>query len=327
MLRPPERINLAGIDTGRDHLSPSSIDTQLACLQRFKLHYVDRLEPNVKAVPLRMGGAFAYALNRGDPGTGFDRLMTEHAEMVDEYAGNPWVVVPSVQDAEIEATTVLAAADLYLRTYGQHRETREVTFRQRLRNPATGRYSQTFDVLCRVDALSDDSQTIIEDKLVGQIPRRDADQLVKLDRQVSINSYLTWRCTGINPSVKYRHTLKPGIRRRKDEDHDDFLQRIVQEYQDRPDHYTLESDATRTPDDFERLEQELWDWARQRREASNVGIWPRNTKSCDSYGGCRMLPICAREPGAEQGFHVRPEFVDESESKGVADAVTNRTAD
>lgn len=306
VLRPPEAINLAGQETGRDHLSNSSLNTFLACQQRFAFHYEQRLDPAVTAEPLAMGRAFALVLEHGDPEVGYRHLIEQATEQADKAAGNPWVVLPDTEQVEIQATIVREASRAYLDRYGRH-EAREVELRCRIRNPkAGGRYSLTHDLLCRVDAVSDDGLDLFEDKLSGQIKKHELAARLKLDRQVSIECYALWRCTGIAPErVHYRITRKPQIRRRQNETHEGYLDRIAEDYATRPDFYLHEEPVTRTEDDFLRLEQELWRWAEQIRESRADGTWPRNTAACEDFNGCRYVALCADEPGAEHQFRER----------------------
>jgi hypothetical protein len=305
-LREPERVNLHGIETGRDHLSHTALTTFLTCQQRWYWDKERRLDTQVTAEPLALGRAFADALEKGDPDLGMRNLLEAAAAERERAAGNPWLVAPSEQEAEVAATIVWAASRAYLARYG-HTERREVEMRARIRNPtAGGRYSLTHDVVGRVDGLDLDTATLIEDKLTGQVQRGSLAARLRLDRQVSIGCYLVWRTTGVEiRDVKYRVTLKPGIRLRQNETHRDFLQRIADDYKGRPDHYLIEEPVTRTRDDYLRLEQELWRWAETVREARRSGVWPRNTGACHEYGGCRYLPLCADEPGAEHQFCVR----------------------
>jgi hypothetical protein len=309
-LRPPECVNLADQDDGqlgRGHLSNSALNTYLACEQRFDFHYEQRLEPTVQPKPLAMGRAFAHALELGEPEAGETMLLEQAIEQAEEATGNPWLVVPDPEDVQIQSVIVREAARCYLNRYGRHDQTREVELRARVRNPkAGGRYSLSHDLLGRVDAVSEDWRTLFEDKLVGQIPRQSLAARLRLDRQVSIECYLIWRCTGVMvEDVKYRLTLKPAIRRRQGESHDGYLDRIAAEYRDRPDHYLHEEPASRTHDDFLRLEQELWRWAERVRESRRDGTWPRNTAACHDFGGCRFVALCSGEPGAEHQFRVR----------------------
>ena len=128
-LRPPEKINLAAQDTGRDHLSHSAIGTFLSCQQKHHWQYGERLEPAVTAAPLAVGRAFAHALEHGDPDTG-ERILREDAAIEAERAdGNPWITAPDEETVDIQATIVREAARCYLNRYGQHEQTREVELR------------------------------------------------------------------------------------------------------------------------------------------------------------------------------------------------------
>lgn len=314
-LRHPEATNLAQdgdsrLDDqrlGRGHLSHSALTTFLRCQQQFELHYERRLEPVVTARPLALGRAFATALEHTDPQAGETLLRADAAQEAKRAGNNPWITLPPQEEIDVQATIVGAAAKAYLHAYGHRDQTREVELRARIRNPRVGgRYSLTHDLVGRVDALSDDGATIYEDKLVGQVDQRSLAQRVRLDRQVLIGAYLTWRCTGVAPEqVRYRVTRKPQIRMRKDETHTLFLARIKADYEDRPEHYLFEEVARPTVEDFLRLEQEMWEWTEQVRQARRSGVWPRNTGECYAYGGCRFLSICSGEPGAEHQYRER----------------------
>lgn len=302
-LRDPELVNLAGHETGRGHLSPSSITTLLTCQQKWMWDKERRLEPAVTAAPLQLGRAFAHALEAGDPTQGRIHVLEQAKQQRELAATSPWIAAPDEEQKEIDAQIVECAARAYLDRYG-HSERRELELKARIRNPAVGgRYSLTHDVMCRVDAVDLESGVLIEDKLTGSVQRGTLAQRLRLDRQVSINAYLVWRCFGVQiEKVLYRVTLKPAIRRRKDESHHEYLDRIRADYYERPEHYLIEEPAYRTRDDFLRLEQELWRWAEALREARRSGVYPRNTSACVEYGGCRFLPLCADEPGAATQF-------------------------
>jgi hypothetical protein len=332
-LRTPDLANLAGHDTGRDHVSHSALGTFLACQQRYGWSYSERLEPAVTATPLEMGRGFAHALEVGDPDTGEALILEDAMRLAEEANGNPWIVTPNLDDVKVTATIVREASRAYLQRYGTHGSTREVEMRVRIRNPHIGgRYSLTHDLLGRVDALADDGSEIIEDKLLGQVPAPGVlTQRLRLDRQVTIGAYLHWRVTGqLVKRVRYRITRKPSIRQRQNETLDAYLDRIAADYADRPDFYLLEETVEREADDFLRLEQELWTWVEQIREAKRTSVWPRNTAACYDHGGCAFLALCSREPGAIHQFREREqrpagapaatEFVEREQPKEAAAA-------
>lgn len=327
ILRDPELINLHGDPAAeqRDHISHSSLNTFLACEERYRWHYVERLEPTVTKSPLAMGRAFAHALELSDPEAGFAYLVDAAEDERAAAGGNPWIVLPSEKEVLTAATVVLAASGAYLGKYGAHQATREVTMRARIRNPAEGgRVSQSHDLLARVDALDLEAAELIEDKLTSRIDPKIAQRL-RLDRQVSIGCYLTWRTTGVEiENVRYRITKKPGIKQTQKETHDEYLKRIVADYQERPDFYLFEEVVHRDRDDYLRLEAELWRWAESLRQAAASGVYPRNTASCLEWAGCSFLPLCAREPGASHQFRVReqrdsaPDATEVESSEGKA---------
>lgn len=303
-LRPPDLVNLANEETGRDHLSHTSLGTLLGCQERFNLHYERRLRPAVTAEPLSLGAAFALALEHGDPEAAWLLVHAQWERDTEANEGNPWVSLPSRQEVEVGAQIAREAARCYLKRYGTHSETRELQMRVRIRNPETGgRVSATHDLLGRADAVDLENAVLIEDKLASSMMRSNLHQRVRLDRQVSIGCYLVWRTTGILiRDVKYRVTLKPGIKQRQNETHDEFLDRLAEDYAGRPEHYLVEESASRDESDFLRLERELWRWAETVREARKDGTWPRNSAACLEYGGCRYLALCAGEPGADNQF-------------------------
>lgn len=303
VLRPPDLVNLHGVETGRDHLSHSSIGSWNACREKYRWSRVERLVPSITRASLSTGRAFADALEHNSPDAGETALRARAAEEAALADGNPWLLAPAVEDIDIQATIAREAARAYLLAYGAHQETREVELRVRIRNPNTGYPSLTHDLVGRVDAVTNDWSRLIEDKLVGKVDHGTVQSRLWLDRQVTIGCYLIWRATGIQVAeINYRHTLKPSIRRRQNESHEEYLQRVADDYVKRPEFYLHEETLTRTPEDFLRLEVELWDWVEQVRTAKRQGVFTRNTGHCRDFGGCEYLALCAREPGAKHQF-------------------------
>jgi hypothetical protein len=296
MIEPPECINLhPDAQRWENVLSPTSLDQLLGCEEKFRLSRVERLEPTVKAVPLEMGAAFAEATEYSSPDRGWSKYMEAWSSASAEHGASPWVVVPSRDQAEVNATIISAAAKAYLARYGQT-DLREQTFRVPIRGGG-------HDLLCRVDGVDDDGRTLVEDKFVSRIDRPNMERRLRLDRQVSIEFYAHWRATGILAErMRYRMTLKCGLRRGKRESHDEFLDRIAQDYEERPDHYLAEFSAERTLANFVRLEGELAAWSMRLVFLKASNTWTRNTARCSDFSGCEFLPLCSDEPGARHQY-------------------------
>ena len=176
-------------------------------------------------------------------------------------------------------------------------ERREVPFRVRLRNPATGHYSNTYDleghadgvvaVGGQVDQIS--NLGLIENKLVGQITPLKVRHL-PLDQQVALMRYGLWRATGRPVTqVSYRWVKKPGIRQKQGESIDQYLERLAADYHERPDFYSHAEDYFATTDDLLRIESEPGDRDGHPRSGSREHLRAQH----EPLHGLRRLPLYA----------------------------------
>jgi hypothetical protein len=307
-LRPSDVENLAGQDTGRDHLSHSALNTLLACRRRYFYDKVERLELIQGPRALGMGKAFQKAIEHQDPQAGVTALRDQAPAFLD-------------QDAEdklrIEEATVRAAAALYLSQWpGAPAEQREVEYLVRLRNPWTGHYSRTFDLLGYADGVIDCGGylELIENKFVGQIDALTIKKL-NLDRQLALECYGLWRATG-KPvrQVRYRFTRKPSIKPRKAtskkpaESVGEFVERLEADYQDpeRREFYSREEQLFRSDQDLLETEKNLWTWSDVLRQARRRGHFDQDTSRCSDWGGCPYIPLCVGDPDAPSLYQERP---------------------
>lgn len=286
-----DATNLAGEDTGREHLSASQISTLLACPQKYGFSYDEKLEPIAFRPALSLGRAFQKAIEMDDPEAGVRALWTERT----------YTSQAEIDQIEKDATIVATAASLYLSRYPvTENSTKEYEYRVRLRNPWTGAYSRSFDLLGFADELAeeDGDLVLIENKFVGQIGELSIRKL-PLDRQISLAAYGIWRATGRPVAkVRYRFTRKPSIRQKKGESVGEFCMRVERDYNERPDFYTEEQVIYRDQAQLLRTEAELWEWAEQVRAARKRSLFTRNTSACHDFGGCEFLPLCLGDPDA-----------------------------
>lgn len=298
-LLPPEGVNLAGKtdgELGRHHLSHTEVSRALACPQLWGYEHQLRIEPIVKPPARVLGKAFQAAIEHSDPKVGMDMIVQGTLPETQEQADR----------VRVDATIVAAAAEAYLERWGTPESSiREFEYRVRLRNPWTGRYSRTYDLLGYADELelTDQGPVLVENKLVGQITPTDVRRL-PLDRQISLACYGVWRATGQTVrQVRYRWTRKPSIRQRKGESVTEFCERLIADYRERRDEfYTREELLYRSDEDLVRIEAELWEWAEDLRRHSRRRIFPRNTSHCHEYGGCPFLPLCVGDADAPHLF-------------------------
>lgn len=302
-LIPSDAENLAGQsdkDTGREHLSHSAVSTLLACPQKYGFSYENKLEPMARRPALSMGKAFQESIEYGDPEIGYNAIMDDERFITDQEGENKRM---------IEATTVRAGSRLYLASYpAQTQSQKEYEYRVKLRNPYTGSYSRTFDLLGYADELAEEGGNLVvtENKFVGQIGALQIRKL-PLDRQVALECYGIWRATGREvKKVRYRWTRKPSIKPRKGEAIGDFCQRLELDYHSRPDFYLHEEVIFRSTADLVRVEAELWEWANLVRESRKRSLWSRNTGCCGDFGGCQFIPICLGDEDAAALYQRKP---------------------
>jgi hypothetical protein len=327
-LRPSDAENLAGQETGRSHLSHSRLNLFLACHEKYRLHYEEKLEPVGGIEALSMGSAFQKAIEHQEPNIA---ALALDGWTIDS-AGNALPPEDELhfhtQEAEdkhrVNQAIVRAAAALYLRKWpAPQGERREFEFLVRLRNPWTGHYSRTFDLLGYADGLIDptvrtfgslgsyDSRKpleLTENKLVGQVSKVMVERL-PLDRQLQLLRYGVWRATGRPVNVvHFRWIKKPSIKQRQKETVDEFVDRIAADYEEREDFYAYEPPPSYiTAADLLRIECELWTWAEQLRQLRRQRIYDRNTSVCSDYGGCAYIPVCSGDPDALSLYQRRAE--------------------
>jgi hypothetical protein len=311
-LRESDGENLAGQDTGRDRLSHTKLSTLNNCRRKYEFEYVERLELIERPKALDMGRAFQKGIELNDPVAGAralrDATSIRTQAMEDELRK--------------DETAVEAAARLYLdRWPAPEAERREFQYRVRLRNPWTGRYSNTFDLEGYADGVEDKGShlALTENKFVGQIDAAKIKRLM-LDRQVTLACYGLWRATG-KPvrEVHYRHIRKPTIRQKQGETVEQFCERLTADYADpaRRDFYTHPESLFRSDEDYLRIEAELWEWADDLRRAHRRRLYPRNTSHCHDYGGCAFIPICVGDPDARALYQTKPPRDEEEEARAA----------
>jgi hypothetical protein len=292
-----DAVNLAGQDTGRQHLSHTALSILLSCQRKYELHYLKRLSLVSRPRPFSMGSAFQKAVELGDPDKAAEEILKGATILSQEDQDR----------AELDQTITRAASGLYLNLWGASTGTREFEYRVRLRNPWTGRYSRTFDLLGYADELDedDDGLVLVENKLVGSITDVNVKRL-PLDRQVALACYGVWRATGREVvKVRYRFVRKPSIKQRQTETPAQFRERLTADYEARPDFYSHEETLYRSTEDLVRIEGELWTWADQLRRAEHARLFPRNSSVCHEYGGCQFLSLCSGDSEAIGLYRVR----------------------
>lgn len=279
-------------------VSPTSISALQKCQRFWKLRYVDRFEPVVKAQPLLLGAAFAAALEANDQRAGVAYLDEQRQQQQARRDRDAWAPEPMSVDAHrVSCATVEAAAIAYFLSFDGSAERREVTLHWYLDDCGAS-------VTCRIDAIDAVDGSIIEDKFVS---RFSPDGYAGIMRQLDIEAYMLDAVEGTTDprKIKLREIKKPTIRQRRDESVDEFCGRIRSQYLERPAGHVKEAVTTRGDHSRKETETALRLCAEQMKRIVSTEESVKNTDACLRFGKCEFFPLCTGEPGADAQFQVR----------------------
>ncbi len=173
---------------------------------------------------------------------------------------------------------------------------REPEWLQPIVNPDTGRTSKKFWTAGKADGLIlEGGNCIIEEKTTAQINDADIGKL-DLDMQVLNEVSNLQRSRGVTiPRVLYRFIRKPSIQQTQKESVVEFCDRLMADYQNRPEFYFREVEILVDQARVRAWERDLWRIANIINYCIKHDIWYRNTSRCAEWGGCSFLPLCRGE--------------------------------
>lgn len=243
-----------------------------------------RLEPKQKSKALRKGSLFSDFLEKWDVNAiTFEDYLDDNR---DGYHANLY--------HEFEIVKFLASE--YMKRVPRHERELEIS--------AIDLYGAKFSGF--IDGRIN-SRTLVENKLKGQWTAADEQSLL-LDDQIT--GYIATYSQQFDVPVEeieyeYHVTRKPGLRIKKTETDEQFLERCKADILDRPDHYFIFVDTAYTKRTAEQIE-EWWDdtasAAVDMRECRSSETWRKNTGSCKQFGSlCDFFAICSASSDEVQG--------------------------
>jgi hypothetical protein len=308
-------------ETGEKNvLTYSALNTFRNCPRKYKHRYIDNLRPRAKVESLSFGSVIHSAIeiwyrsvndaNRRWKALDFiDRSFPERA--TDENQMASWHLARAMFTGyasryPTEDFTIIEV---------------EKTFTGQIRNPDTGRCSQTFVMAGKADAIvkRSDGMYLLEHKTAASI---DGNYLDKLwtDTQIALYSFylreLGYPIVGIIYNVLLKSRLKqsPGeteqeyearhaelaaknksgkstAKRQMPETNEEFQGRLAAWYS-KPDAFHREF-IYLSEERLAMLQDEVWEITQQYLDARRRGKWLLNTSSCFSYQRpCEYLSYC-----------------------------------
>ncbi|WDI40488.1 RecB family exonuclease [Bremerella sp. P1] len=301
-------------------LTYSALNTFRNCPRKYKHRYVDHLRPRERPEALSFGSVIHGAIELWYQLPADDGRLWSVLDYIDQQFPE------RVGDEQQIAAWHLARAMItgYASRYpSEDFDVVEVekTFTGEIRNPDTGRPSQTFVIAGKADAIvqQPDGMYLLEHKTASTI---DANYLDKLwtDTQIALYSHylrqLGYPIVGViyNVLLKCRLKQKAGetqeeyearraelaaknksgrstAKRQMPESDEEYQARLAEWYA-RPEVFHREH-IYLSEDRLAMLQEEVWEITQQYLDARRRGKWLLNTSSCFSYQRpCEYLPYC-----------------------------------
>jgi RecB family exonuclease len=301
-------------------LTYSALNTFRNCPRKYKNRYLDNLRPRERAEALSFGSVIHTAIELWYRSPDTQSRLPDVLAYIDDAFEN------RVVDSNLMVQWHLATA--MIRGYAERYATEEFEvvevekeFVGEIRNPDTGRQSQTFRIAGKVDGIvrCHDGLYLLEHKTASTV---DASYLDKLwtDTQIALYCYylreLGYPIVGVIYNVLLKSRLKQGkgetqeeyevrhaelaaknksgkstAKRQMPETDDEFQARITEWYS-RPEAFHREF-IYLSEDRLAMLQDEVWEITQQYLDARRRGKWLLNTSNCFSYQRpCEYLAYC-----------------------------------
>jgi RecB family exonuclease len=301
-------------------LTYSALNTFRNCPRKYKNRYLDNLRPRERAEALSFGSVIHTAIELWYRSSNTESRLRDVLAYIDDAFEN------RVVDSNLMIQWHLATA--MIRGYAVRYATEEFEvvevekeFVGEIRNPDTGRQSQTFRIAGKVDGIvrCHDGLYLLEHKTASTV---DASYLDKLwtDTQIALYCFylreLGYPIVGVIYNVLLKSRLKQGkgetqeeyevrhaelaaknksgkstAKRQMPETDDEFQARLTEWYS-RPEAFHREL-IYLSEDRLAMLQDEVWEITQQYLDARRRGKWLLNTSNCFSYQRpCEYLSYC-----------------------------------
>ena len=306
--------------TDKSILTYSALNTFRNCPRKYKHRYVDCLRPRERPEALSFGSVIHGAIELWYQSAADANRLWTILDYIDQQF--PERVGDDAQQAAWNLARAMLAG--YAARYpDEDFEVIEVekSFTGEIRNPDTGRPSQTFMIAGKADAIvqRSDGMYLLEHKTASSI---DANYLDKLwtDTQIALYSFYLRQLGYPIVGVIYNVLLKSRLKQRTGETQEEYevrraelaaknksgrstakrqmpetdeqFQARLAEWYARPEAFHREH-IYLSEDRLAMLQEEVWEITQQYLDARRRGKWLLNTSNCFSFQRpCEYLPFC-----------------------------------
>jgi hypothetical protein len=313
-------INVAHDSSDKGVLTYSALNTFRNCPRRYKHRYMDFLRPREKAEALSFGGVIHGAIEIWYRSVADANRMWTVLDFLDQQFPERIGDDAQIANWHLARAMITGYASRYPSEDFEIVEV-EKEFTGEIRNPDTGRLSQTFVMAGKADAIVQlsDGMYLLEHKTASSI---DASYLDKLwtDTQIALYSFYLRQLGYPIVGVIYNILLKSRLKQRAGETQEEYearraelaaknksgkstakrqmpetdeeFQARLAEWYGRPEAFHREH-IYLSEDRLAMLQEEVWEITQQYLDARRRGKWLLNTSNCFSYQRpCEYLPFC-----------------------------------
>jgi RecB family exonuclease len=301
-------------------LTYSALNTFRNCPRKYKNRYLDNLRPRERAEALSFGSVIHTAIELWYRSSNSESRLHDVLAYIDDAFENRVVDPNHMVQWHLATAMIRGYAERYATEEFEVVEV-EKEFVGEIRNPDTGRQSQTFRIAGKVDGIvrCHDGLYLLEHKTASTV---DGSYLDKLwtDTQIALYCYylreLGYPIVGVIYNVLLKSRLKQGkgetqeeyevrhaelaaknksgkstAKRQMPETDDEFQARLTEWYS-RPEAFHREF-IYLSEDRLAMLQDEVWEITQQYLDARRRGKWLLNTSNCFSYQRpCEYLAYC-----------------------------------
>jgi hypothetical protein len=290
-------------------ISQSQIQTRLDCEEKARLAIVHGWTPKGDSKPLTWGSCFHGMLETGyrnlrakKPWGSASALTTSSASlMVAEHPTATTAMRDLIEECLGEGQQMIQP---YRDRWAKQDDGVEFVKVEDAFKVEHGKGPARFFQKGKFDAVYKDKKGrygLLETKTKSQVSSNILD-LLPLDLQLAY--YITALVNdGITPTfVRYNIIRRPGLRRGKDQSLKDYLSRIKEDVEARPDFYFLRYDVELEPSEIKTAAERVrlhgekfmqWYWPVKNDPTKRLLTF--NSGHCENkYGACSMLPICSK---------------------------------
>jgi hypothetical protein len=301
-------------------LTYSALNTFRNCPRKYKNRYVDNLRPRERAEALSFGSVIHSSIELWYRSEATETRLRDVLAYIDEAFENRKSDPNLTPQWHLASAMIRGYADRYVIEEFEVVEV-EKEFVGEIRNPDTGRQSQTFRIAGKVDGIvrCHDGLYLLEHKTASNV---DASYLDKLwtDTQIALYCYYLRELGYPIVGVIYNVLLKSRLKQSVGETQAEYEVRHAElaaknksgkstakrqmpetdvEYQSRLDEWYSRPDAFHrefiylSEDRLAMLQDEVWEITQQYLDARRRGKWLLNTSNCFSYQRpCEYLAYC-----------------------------------